>query len=116
MTQQAREPQTKGLRRASRGAVLLGRQPLVIPVCLAHNLLQRLLQLPPFLLPPFLELSKPPFDTRIERRMMDRAAIDAGRGNWTTAADMEALLSTVAAGNCVSGTASRARKTRARSV
>jgi beta-lactamase class A len=45
-------------------------------------------------------------DTRIERRMMDRAAMSAGRGNWTSAADMETLLSAVAAGTCVSGEAS----------
>ena len=42
-------------------------------------------------------------DTRIERRMMDRAAMSAGRGNWTSAADLETLLSAVAAGTCVSG-------------
>jgi beta-lactamase class A len=46
-------------------------------------------------------------DTRLERRMMDRAAMDAGRGNWTSAADMETLLSAVAAATCVSGEASR---------
>lgn len=46
-------------------------------------------------------------DTRLGRRMMDRAAMDAGRGNWTSAADMETLLSAVAAGTCVSGEASR---------
>jgi beta-lactamase class A len=46
-------------------------------------------------------------NTRLERRMMDRAAMDAGRGNWTSAADMETLLSAVAAGTCVSGEASR---------
>src|SRR5262245_35679135 len=46
-------------------------------------------------------------DTRIERRMMDRAAMSAGRGNWTSAADMDALLSAIAAGTCVSGGASR---------
>jgi beta-lactamase class A len=45
-------------------------------------------------------------DTRLERRMMDRAAMDAGRNNRTSAADMEALLSAVAAGTCVSGEAS----------
>ena len=45
-------------------------------------------------------------DTRLERRMMDRAAMNAGRGNWTSAADMETLLSAVAAGTCVSGDAS----------
>jgi Beta-lactamase enzyme family len=31
-------------------------------------------------------------ETRIERRMMDREAMSAGRGNWTSAADMEAML------------------------
>jgi beta-lactamase class A len=46
-------------------------------------------------------------DTRLERRMMDRAAMDAGRGNWTSAADMEALLSAVASGTCISDEASR---------
>ena len=45
-------------------------------------------------------------ETRLERRMMDRAAMNAGRGNWTSAADMETLLSAVAAGTCVSGEAS----------
>jgi beta-lactamase class A len=45
--------------------------------------------------------------TRIERRMMDSTAMRAGRGNWTSAADMDALLSAVAAGTCVSGEASR---------
>jgi beta-lactamase class A len=45
-------------------------------------------------------------DTRLERRMMDRAAMDAGRGNWTSAADMETLLSAMAAATCVSGEAS----------
>jgi beta-lactamase class A len=45
--------------------------------------------------------------TRLERRMMDRAAMAAGRSNRTSAADMEALLSAVAAGTCVSGVASR---------
>jgi beta-lactamase class A len=49
-------------------------------------------------------------DTRLERRMMDRAAMDAGRGNWTSAADMETLLSSMAAGTCVSGEASRAMR------
>jgi beta-lactamase class A len=49
-------------------------------------------------------------DTRIERRMMDRAAMNAGRGNWTSAADMETLLSAVAAEACVSGEASRAMR------
>ncbi len=46
-------------------------------------------------------------DTRIERRMMDRAPMSAGRKNWTSAADMDALLAAVAAGTCVSGSASR---------
>ena len=46
-------------------------------------------------------------ETRIERRMMDRAAMAAGRGNWTSAADMEAMLLAIAAGTCVSGAASR---------
>ena len=46
-------------------------------------------------------------DTRLERRMMDRAAMAAGRGNWTSAADVEALLCAVAAGTCVSEAASR---------
>jgi hypothetical protein len=32
-------------------------------------------------------------ETRIERRMMDRSAMSAGRGNWTSAMDMEVLLS-----------------------
>jgi len=45
--------------------------------------------------------------TRIERRMMDRAAMSVGRGNWTSAADTETILSAVAAGTCVSGQASR---------
>src|SRR5262245_20526408 len=46
-------------------------------------------------------------ETRIERRMMDRAAMTAARGNWTSAVDMETLLSAIAAGTCVSGEASR---------
>jgi beta-lactamase class A len=46
-------------------------------------------------------------ETRIERRMMDRSAMSAGRGNWTSAADMEAILLAIAAGTCVSGGASR---------
>jgi beta-lactamase class A len=46
-------------------------------------------------------------ETRIERRMMDRSAMAAGRGNWTSAADMEAMLLGIAAGRCVSGQASR---------
>jgi beta-lactamase class A len=46
-------------------------------------------------------------ETRIERRMMDRAAMSAGRGNCTSAADMEALLSAIVAGTCVSTEASR---------
>ena len=45
-------------------------------------------------------------ETRIERRM-DRSAMSAGRGNWTSAADMETLLLAIAAGTCVSGEASR---------
>ena len=45
-------------------------------------------------------------DTRLERRMMDRAAMNAGRGNWTSAADMETLLSAMAAAACVSREAS----------
>jgi beta-lactamase class A len=49
-------------------------------------------------------------DTRLERRMMDRAAMNAGRGNWTSAADIETLLSAMAAGTCVSGEASRAMR------
>ena len=46
-------------------------------------------------------------ETRIERRMMDRSAMAAGRGNWTSAADMEAMLLAIAAGTCVSEGASR---------
>jgi beta-lactamase class A len=46
-------------------------------------------------------------ETRLERRMMDRGAMSVGRGNWTSAADMEMLLSAIAAGTCVSGEASR---------
>jgi beta-lactamase class A len=46
-------------------------------------------------------------ETRIERRMMDRSAMSAGRENWTSAADMETLLTAIAAGTCVSGEASR---------
>jgi beta-lactamase class A len=46
-------------------------------------------------------------ETRIERRMMDREAMSAGRGNWTSAADMETMLLAIAAGRCVSGEASR---------
>jgi beta-lactamase class A len=49
-------------------------------------------------------------NTRLERRMMDRAAMNAGRGNWTSAADMETLLSAMAAGTCVSGEASGAMR------
>lgn len=45
-------------------------------------------------------------DTRIQRRMMDRAAMEAGRQNLTSAADMERLLLAVAAGTCVSADAS----------
>ena len=44
--------------------------------------------------------------TRLERRMMDRPAMSAGRQNWTSAADMEALLSAIAAATCVSREAS----------
>jgi beta-lactamase class A len=46
-------------------------------------------------------------ETRIERRMMDRSAMAAGRENWTSAADMEAMLLAIVAGTCVSGGASR---------
>jgi beta-lactamase class A len=46
-------------------------------------------------------------ETRIERRMMDRSAMSAGRGNWTSAADMETMLLVIAAGTCVSEGASR---------
>lgn len=46
-------------------------------------------------------------ETRIERRMMDREAMAAGRGNSTSAADMEAVLLAIHAGTCVSGAASR---------
>jgi beta-lactamase class A len=46
-------------------------------------------------------------ETRIERRMMDRSAMSAGRGNWTSAADMETLMSAIVAGACVTGEASR---------
>jgi len=46
-------------------------------------------------------------ETRLERRMMDRAAMSAGRGNWTSAADMETLTSAIVAGTCVTGEASR---------
>jgi beta-lactamase class A len=45
-------------------------------------------------------------ETRLERRMMDRAAMDAGRQNWTSAADVETVLSAIAAGTCVSRDAS----------
>jgi beta-lactamase class A len=45
-------------------------------------------------------------DTRIERRMMDRAAMAAGRQNRTSAADMEAVLTAIATGRCVSMDAS----------
>jgi beta-lactamase class A len=45
-------------------------------------------------------------ETRIERRMMDRSAMSAGRGNWASAADMETLLTAIAAGMCVSAKAS----------
>jgi len=46
-------------------------------------------------------------ETRLERRMMDRAAMSAGRSNSTSAADMETFLCAVAAGTCVSSEASR---------
>jgi beta-lactamase class A len=46
-------------------------------------------------------------DTRLERRMMDRAAMSAGRNNVTSAADIEGLLHGVATGTCVSVHASR---------
>ena len=49
-------------------------------------------------------------ETRIERRMMDRGAMGAGRENWTSAADMETMLLALAAGSCVSGAASRAMR------
>jgi beta-lactamase class A len=39
--------------------------------------------------------------------MMDGAAMASGRGNWTSAADMEAMLLGIAAGTCVSGRVSR---------
>jgi beta-lactamase class A len=45
-------------------------------------------------------------DTRLERRMMDRSAMSAGRSNWTSAADIETLLAAVVAGTCVSRDAS----------
>lgn len=45
-------------------------------------------------------------DTRLERRMMDRTAMSAGRANWTSAADMEAILAAIARGACVSARAS----------
>jgi beta-lactamase class A len=41
-------------------------------------------------------------DTRLERRMMDREAMHAGRANWTSAGDMEQILTAIAAGACVS--------------
>jgi len=46
-------------------------------------------------------------DTRIERRMMDRAAMAAGRQNRTSAADMETVLAAIATARCVSADASR---------
>ena len=46
-------------------------------------------------------------ETRIERRMMDRAAMASGRWNWTSAADMETMLLAIVAETCVSGGASR---------
>jgi beta-lactamase class A len=45
-------------------------------------------------------------DTRLERRMMDLAAGREGRNNWTSAADVAALLEAVQAGRCVSAAAS----------
>ena len=45
-------------------------------------------------------------ETRLERQMMDRPAMGAGRQNWTSAADVETLLSAIAAGTCVSREAS----------
>ena len=45
-------------------------------------------------------------DTRLERRMMNRAAMAAGRNNVTSAADIEALLFGVATDTCVSPSAS----------
>jgi beta-lactamase class A len=39
--------------------------------------------------------------------MIDRAAMSAGRGNWTSAADVETILSAIAAGTCVSSEVSR---------
>jgi beta-lactamase class A len=49
-------------------------------------------------------------ETRLERRMMDREAMRAGRGNWTSAADVETVLTAIAAGRCVSAEASRAMR------
>ena len=46
-------------------------------------------------------------DTRLERRMMDRAAMTAGRNNVTSASDIDALLFAIATGTCVSANASR---------
>ena len=46
-------------------------------------------------------------DTRLARRMMDRAAMNAGQHNVTSARDMEALLLSVATGTCGSAYASR---------
>jgi beta-lactamase class A len=46
-------------------------------------------------------------ETRLERRMMDRAAMATGRDNVTSAADIEALLYAMATDACVSGPASR---------
>jgi beta-lactamase class A len=45
-------------------------------------------------------------DTRLERRMMDPDAGRAGRNNWTSAADVAALLEAIQAGRCVSAAAS----------
>jgi beta-lactamase class A len=45
-------------------------------------------------------------DTRLERRMMDRSAMAAGKNNVTSAADMEALLFAMVTDACVSASAS----------
>ncbi len=50
-------------------------------------------------------------ETRIERRMMDREAMAAGRGNWTSAADMEAILSGDRRGDmCLRGASRQMRR------
>ena len=46
-------------------------------------------------------------NTRLERRMQDRAAMHAGGTNVTSAADVESLLFSIVTGRCVSATASR---------